>query len=128
MPRPTTALIIDDEVHVRVYLRMVLKQLGVTSIWESGSAEEARRLFEENHPEVVLLDVVLPGVHGTSLFEELLAMNPDVNVIVVTSQNALKTVQDMHSLGAVAYVLKHTPRDQMMKMLGEALDWIGTQG
>jgi len=127
MPRPTTALIVDDEVHVRVYLRMVLKQLGVSTIWEAGSVEEAKSLFGATRPQVVLLDVVLPGVQGSSLFEELLAMDPNANVIIVTSQNALKTVQDMHALGAIAYVLKHTPRDQLLKALAEALDWVGAQ-
>lgn len=127
MSRPSTALIIDDEPHVRVYLRMVLKQLGVSTIWEAGTVEEAKSLFGATRPQVVLLDVVLPGVQGTQLFEELLAMDPNVNVIVVTSQNALKTVQDMHALGAISYILKHTPRDQLMRALAEALDWVGSQ-
>jgi two-component system chemotaxis response regulator CheY len=128
MSRPTTALIIDDEVHVRVYLRMLLKQLGVSTVWEAAYADEAISLYREHKPGVVLLDLVLPGASGRHLFGQLLEEDPEVNVIVVSSQNALQVVQEMHEMGAVAYILKHTPRDQMVKMLQEALDWIGASG
>ncbi len=126
MSRPTSALLVDDEPHVRVYLRMLLKQLGVERIIEAGDGVEALALFKAEHPEVVLLDVVMPGATGPSVLEDLRRIDPAANVIVVTSQNALKTVEDMHGRGAVAYVLKHTPRDQMVKMLEEALDAIGS--
>lgn len=126
MSRPSSALLVDDEPHVRVYLRMLLKQLGVDRIVEAGDGVEALTLFKSERPDVVLLDVVMPGATGPSVLEELRRIDPAVNVIVVTSQNALKTVEDMHAGGAIAYVLKHTPRDQMVKMLSEALDTIGS--
>ena len=125
MPRPTTALIIDDEAHVRVYLRMVLKSLGVMSIMEASHGEEALHMYADYHPEVVLLDVILPGLTSQFVLQEILAMDSQAAVIIVTSQNSSKTVQEMHDLGAVSYLLKHTPREQMMKMLAETLDWIG---
>lgn len=128
MPRPHTALIVDDEVHVRVYLRMLLKQLGVVTIHEAGTPDEAISLFRTHRPEVVLLDVILPGGTAQSIFTEMKAIDPEVAVIVVSAQNSLKIVDEMHTMGAIAYVLKHTPRDQMIKMMGEALDWVADDG
>jgi DNA-binding NarL/FixJ family response regulator len=125
MSRPSIALIVDDEPHVRVYLKMLLRQLGVATIWESGDAEKGLVLVEQYKPQVILLDVNMPGRNGLLLMAELNERHPEIPVIVVTSQMALKTVQDMHDLGAFAYLLKHTPRDQMLKMLGEALDSVG---
>lgn len=124
MPRPRSALIVDDEPHVRVYLRMLLKQLGIEQIWEASDGLQAVEMFRIEHPEVVLLDIVMPGQLGPNVVDDLRRIDPDVSVIVVTSQIAQKTVEDMHSKGAIAYVLKHTPRDQMVKMLAEALDGI----
>ncbi|MBI5381540.1 MAG: response regulator [Opitutae bacterium] len=122
MARPTTALIVDDEPHVRVYLRMLLRSLGVTQVWEASDGKQAVELYTEHRPAVVLLDMVMPHVGGTQTLRDLQAIEPDVPVVVVTSQSSLKIVEEMHQLGAIAYLLKHTPREQMMKTLTEALD------
>ncbi|MFA5262867.1 MAG: response regulator [Opitutaceae bacterium] len=127
MPRPSSALIVDDEPHVRVYLRMLLKQVGIATIWEASDGAKACELFIEHRPGVVLLDIVMPGKTGPGVMADLKAIDPSVPVIVVTSQVALKTVEEMHDLGAVCYILKHTPRDQMLKMLTDALDSIGEE-
>jgi len=122
MARPTSALIVDDEPHVRVYLRMLLQSLGVTTVWEAADGKEAVALYALHRPPVVLLDLAMPVVAGEQVFRELQAIDPEVAVIVVTSQSSLKTVQAIHELGAIAYLLKHTPREQMEKTLNEALD------
>ncbi len=122
MPRPKTALIIDDEPHVRVYLRMLLKQLGITEILEAGDGEKALELVHTHNPDLVLLDIRMPGKSGPFVMGDIHAAKPNLPVIVVTAQVALKSVQEMHSMGAISYILKHTPRDQMVKMLTEAID------
>jgi YesN/AraC family two-component response regulator len=122
MARPTSALIVDDEAHVRVYLRMLLQSLGVPTVWEASDGKEAVELYALHRPHVVLLDLAMPVVAGEQVFRNLQAIDPDVAVIVVTSQSSLKSVQAIHELGAIAYLLKHTPREQMEKTLNEALD------
>jgi two-component system chemotaxis response regulator CheY len=122
MARPTSALIVDDEAHVRVYLRMLLQSLGVPTVWEASDGKEAVELYALHRPQVVLLDLAMPVVAGEQVFRNLQAIDPDVAVIVVTSQSSLKSVQAIHELGAIAYLLKHTPREQMEKTLNEALD------
>jgi DNA-binding NarL/FixJ family response regulator len=124
MARPTSALLVDDEAHVRVYLRMLLQSVGITTVWEASDGKEAMELFMLHRPPVVLLDLAMPVVAGEQVFRDLQAIDPDVAVIVVTSQSSLKTVQAIHQLGAIAYLLKHTPREQMVKTLNEALDSI----
>jgi DNA-binding NarL/FixJ family response regulator len=124
MARPTTALLVDDEAHVRVYLRMLLQSVGVTTVWEASDGKQAVELYMLHRPPVVLLDLAMPVVAGEQVFRDLQAIDPDVAVIVVTSQSSLKTVQAIHQLGAIAYLLKHTPREQMVKTLNEALDTI----
>ena len=122
MARPTSALIVDDEAHVRVYLRMLLQSVGISTIWEAADGKEAVELFALHRPAVVLLDLAMPVVAGEQVFRDLQAIDPEVAVIVITSQSSLKSVQAIHELGAVAYLLKHTPREQMVLTLNEALD------
>jgi DNA-binding NarL/FixJ family response regulator len=126
MARPTSALLVDDEAHVRVYLRMLLQSVGITTVWEAADGKQALELYALHRPPVVLLDLAMPGMAGEQVFRELQALDPDVAVIVVTSQSSLKSVQTIHQLGAIAYLLKHTPREQMVKTLNEALDSIDT--
>ena len=124
MARPTSALIIDDEAHVRVYLRMLLQSVGIATIWEAADGKQALELYALHRPPVVLLDLAMPVMGGEQVLRDLHAIDPDVAVIIVTSQSSLKTVQAIHQLGAIAYLLKHTPREQMAKTLNEALDSI----
>ena len=124
MARPTSALIVDDEAHVRVYLRMLLQSVGIPTVWEASDGKQAIELYRLHRPPVVLLDLAMPVVAGDQVFRDLQAIDPDVAVIIVTSQSSLKTVQTIHQLGAIAYLLKHTPREQMVKTLNEALDSI----
>lgn len=125
MARPKTALIIDDEAHVRMYMRMLLLRQGLTEVHEASDGVQAIELYATLRPDVVLLDVVMPGLAGSSVLKELQAINPDIPVIVVTSQSSYKVVQEFHEMGAVAYLLKHAPYEQMVKMLSEALDLAG---
>lgn len=103
---------------------MLLKQLGVITIHEAGTSEEALALFRTHKPEVVLLDIILPGATAQQILHEMQQIDPEVAVIVVSAQNSLKVVEEMHNMGAITYILKHTPRDQMIRMMGEALDFI----
>lgn len=122
MPRPTTALIVDDEPHARTYVRMLLKELGVTTFWEAGDGAQALNLFAQHKPEVVLLDVNLRMMNGLQVLQQIKKQQPDVPVIMLSSESALKTVHEAVRLGALAYVLKHSAKDAALQTLAEALD------
>jgi len=122
MARPTSALIVDDEPHVRVFLRLLLQELGIQKIWEAKDGTEALALTAQHRPELVLLDMNLPVLNGLEVLTQLAAAQPELPVIVVSSQNAMKTVLECRKLGAIAYVLKHASKNEALSMLGAALD------
>jgi CheY-like chemotaxis protein len=122
MSRPTNALIVDDEAHVQVFLRLLLKELGVETTWSATDGAQALAMAAQHHPELVLLDVNLPVMNGLEVLQKLGVAHPGMPVIMVSSQSAMKTVLDCVKLGAVAYVLKHSPKAEALKMLREALD------
>jgi DNA-binding NarL/FixJ family response regulator len=117
-----TALIADDEPHVRAYLRLVLRSLGVTTMWEAGDGVEALRVYEDQAPSVVLLDVNMPMLTGEGVIHALAQRFPEAAVVVVTSQSEHETVKRFAELGAIGYVLKQQPREVVTKMIAEALD------
>ncbi len=122
MPRPTNALIIDDEAHVRVLIRVLLKQLGVETVWEAGDGSTALEQAAEHKPDVILLDINLPQVGGLEVLAKLKAAHPKIPVVIVSSQSTMKTVIQARELGAEAYVLKHAPKSEVLQMLSDAFD------
>jgi CheY-like chemotaxis protein len=65
-----TALVIDDEADIRNYISSILEEHGWT-VQTASTAEEGERLVRENRPEVILLDLVMPGQGGIQLFARL---------------------------------------------------------
>lgn len=124
MPRPVSALIVDDETHVHVYLRILLKQLGVSTVWDAQDGHVALELAAEHKPDVVLLDMNLPQISGLEVLAKLKIANPKVHVIIVSVESKPETLVQARELGADAYVLKHLPRTKILQMLSEAFDSI----
>jgi len=124
MPRPVTALIVDDEPHVLVYLRALLKQLGVETVWDAADGAAALEQVAAHKPDVVLLDMNLSHVSGLQLLAKFKAEHPKMPVIVVSVVSTMKTVIHARELGAEAYVLKHLPRAEVSQMLSDAFDRI----
>jgi len=122
MPRPTNALIVDDEAHVRVLIRMLLKQLGVETVWDAADGNEALEKAAAHRPQVILLDINLPQVGGLEVLAKLKAAHPAIPVIIVSSQSTMKTVIQTRELGAEAYVLKHAQKSEVLQMLSDAFD------
>jgi two-component system chemotaxis response regulator CheY len=116
-----TALIVDDEAHVRSYLRLVLSSLGVKTVWEAVNGREGLQLYQLHQPTVVLLDLNLPIMSGDEVMEALTKLDPSAAVIVVTAQNELETVKRFIRLGAMGYVLKYLPQERIVATLGDML-------
>ena len=122
MPRPVNALIVDDEPHVRVLIKALLKQLGITMVWEAGDGTAALEMAKANKPNVILLDINLPQMGGLQVLGKLKEALPEIPVVIVSSQSTMKTVMQTRELGAVAYVLKHAPKSEVLQMLSDAFD------
>jgi two-component system, chemotaxis family, chemotaxis protein CheY len=122
MGRPTTALIVDDESHVRTFLRLLVREIGIETSWEAADGPAGLALVAERTPGLVLLDINLPGMGGLDVLAKLQAAWPEIPVVVVTSQSAMHTVRDAARLGAVGYILKHNAKDQIVESLRDVID------
>ncbi|HEY1792888.1 MAG TPA: response regulator [Opitutaceae bacterium] len=122
MPRPANALIVDDEAHVRMLIKMLLRQLGIETVWEAGDGSDALEKAAAHKPNVILLDINLPMVGGLEVLRQLKAAHPAIPVVIISSQSTMKTVIQARELGAEAYVLKHAPKSEVLQMLSEAFD------
>ena len=107
---------------MRVLIRMLLKQLGIETVWEAADGASALDQAAAHKPNVILLDINLPQVGGLEVLAKLKAAHPSIPVIIVSSQSTMKTVIQTRELGAEAYVLKHAPKSEVLQMLSDAFD------
>jgi DNA-binding NarL/FixJ family response regulator len=122
MPMPQTALIVDDEAHARMYARLLLNEVGIEICNEATNGEEALALFEQDPPDLVLLDMNLRSLTGLDVLERMKKLKPDIPIIILTSENATRTVYEAERRGALTYLLKHSSTDDALGTLQEALN------
>ena len=122
MPRPTNALIVDDESHVRTFVRLLLREVGIEECWEAADGAAALDLVVRHQPQLLLLDVNMPQMNGIELLGRLREAQSDIPVIIVSAQSSLSVVNEAARLGAIGYVLKHSPKAEVVAALRGALE------
>lgn len=90
-PRAPRVLVVDDEHHVRRLLRDLLEAWGCRAD-EAGTGAEGIRLFADGRYDLVLTDLIMPGIGGLQLVEAIRERDADVAVIVLTGSSADVTV------------------------------------
>ncbi|MFP3870772.1 MAG: sigma-54-dependent transcriptional regulator, partial [Syntrophobacteria bacterium] len=113
-------LIVDDETSFRTSLRGALqKSYQVT---EAASSEEAIRHVLESSPDVVLLDISMPGVDGLETLRQIREIDDYIAVIMVTAYGEIKNVVQAINQGAVDYLTKPIDLDQLDIAINKALE------
>lgn len=97
-------LLVDDEPRVRASLRTVLEP--TYEILEAADAAEGLKSFKHDMPDLVLLDVILPGTDGLAALQTMRTENRTVPVIMLTGTKSVKTAVDAMKLGAADYLSK----------------------
>jgi DNA-binding NtrC family response regulator len=97
-------LVVDDEAGVRQSLQMVFNK--VYRVLEAASADEAIQKLTDERPDVVLLDIMMPGVDGLAVLKQLRSIHPDCQVIMLTGLNTARTAFAAKGTGAFDYVTK----------------------
>ena len=93
-------LIVDDAMFMRKMIRKILMEGGYTDVEEAPDGETALELFEPFDPDLVLLDITMPGKSGLEVLEELLARRPQTKVVMCSAVGQESTVQQALTLGA----------------------------
>ena len=99
-------LVVDDHRLFRSGLRDVLEESGIAIAGEAGSGEEALELAPAMSPDVVIMDLALPGISGAEATRRLLAADPELTVLVVTVSADGDDIDEALAAGARGYLLK----------------------
>jgi two-component system, NtrC family, response regulator AtoC len=113
-------LIVDDEKSILTALRMALETSYTIFTSETGS--EALRIFSEQHPDLILLDIGLPDVSGLELLDHFLQANPEIMVIMITAVEDLKMVIRAIKAGSYDYLVKPLNSHEVKLTIKNALE------
>jgi DNA-binding response OmpR family regulator len=100
-----TVMVVDDEPRVCKLFERVLREEGYRTITAS-SGREALALVGDAQPDLILLDIVMPGINGVETLRELRRRGLAAVVIMITAQGSLHTAREAMLLGAYDYVTK----------------------
>jgi NarL family two-component system response regulator LiaR len=111
---PIRVLLVDDHAVVRSGLSAFLLAFdGLELVGEAGSGEEAVRLCDRLQPDVVLMDLVMPGMDGAQATRAIREKCPAIQVIALTSFKEQELVEGAMEAGAIGYLLKNVSADEL---------------
>jgi two-component system, NarL family, response regulator NreC len=116
----TSVVVVDDHAVVRSGLRLLLEaQDDIEVVGEAGNAKDAIFRARALKPDVILLDVVMPGESGIEVLPQLRKESPDTKVLVLSMQDDPSYVREAFSAGASGYVLKEAADEEVVAAVRE---------
>jgi DNA-binding NarL/FixJ family response regulator len=113
-------LIADDHALFRDSLRSLLEAHGMTVLGEARNGREAVELARRLKPDIVLMDLSMPGLDGIEATRAVLAARPETTVLMLTSFSENARILAALEAGAVGYLLKDTDPDDITRALRDA--------
>lgn len=121
MSNPIRILVADDHLIIRQGLRFIFEtEPGFELVGEAGDGTEAVRLCAELKPDVVLMDLRMPGMDGLTAIEKLRREQPEIAVVILTTFNEDALMRRGLCLGAKGYLLKDTDRETLFHTIRAA--------
>ncbi len=115
-----SVVLVDDHAVVRSGLRFLLDaQDDIEVVGEAGNAKDAIFRVRAVKPDVILLDVVMPGESGVEVLPKLLKESPDAKVLVLSMQDDPSYVREAFGAGASGYVLKEAADEEVVSAIRE---------
>ncbi|MDD2850356.1 MAG: response regulator [Desulfuromonadaceae bacterium] len=112
-----TVMIIDDSLFMRKIMRGILVDLGYSVAAEASSGIEAMKNLHTYHPDIILLDIILPDSNGLDLLESIVAACPDSKVVVCSSIGQQLVMQKSLDMGAKAFIQKPFTPEKIAEVL-----------
>ncbi|MEB8432679.1 sigma-54 dependent transcriptional regulator [Cocleimonas sp. KMM 6892] len=113
-------LIIDDEVQLAKSLSFTLRQSNIDCV-EAYDGESGLSMVQSEKPDIILLDLKLPDMSGLEVLEQMLKINPDVSVIMISAHGQTKDAVSAMKLGAVDYLSKPFDVEELVLLINNTL-------
>lgn len=102
---PGKILIVDDQFGIRILLNEVLHKEGYET-FQAANGIQALEVLNNHSPDLVLLDMKIPGMDGIEILKRMKVVDPDIRVIIMTAYGELDMIQEAKDLGAMTHFAK----------------------
>jgi two-component system, response regulator, stage 0 sporulation protein F len=113
-------LIVDDQFGIRILLNEVFQKEGYQT-FQAANGIQALDIVTNHAPDLVLLDMKIPGMDGIEILKRMKKLNPDIRVIIMTAYGELDMIQEAKDLGALTHFAKPFDIDDMRKAVRQYL-------
>lgn len=120
-PKTAKVLLIDDNSLTRSVLRAILRDEGYGDVREAKDADAGFKLVQHFAPDLVCLDIQMPGKSGLELLNELQIYAPGTRVLMISGSDDRPTIEASLQGGADGYILKPFNADTVLKTVAEVL-------
>lgn len=110
-------LICDDSMLVRKKLKEVLKECGYENILEANDGQSAINSYQENTPDLVFMDIIMPGKNGIEAVKEIIQFDKSAKIIMASSAGTKEHVKQAIKAGAFEFVQKPWETEEISKIL-----------
>ncbi|WP_179953363.1 response regulator transcription factor [Desulfobotulus mexicanus] len=117
--RKIRCIVVDDESHIRVFMRAVLQRVGLDVVGEAANGDEGLSLVEKEKPDLVLMDINMPIKTGDEVIGLMKGKSPRSKIIMLTSVADAETITRCIEAGADDYIRKDTPYQEMTVLIKE---------
>jgi len=119
---PTTVMLVEDHALVRTAIRQAIAQPDIQVVGESPTAEGALQPALDLRPDVILLDIDLPGMSGLQLLRELAPRLPDTKIVMLTVSAQHRDLVEAVRFGAAGYLTKDLTPEALLRSVRGARD------
>ena len=114
-------VIAEDEAIIRLDLKEILLDEGYDVVGETGRGDEAVDLVRHNHPDLVILDVKMPGSDGLAAARAIRDLDLKVAVLILTAFSQRNLIDEAREAGVAAYLVKPFQRSELVPAIDQAM-------
>ncbi|KQL39872.1 MULTISPECIES: response regulator [Bacillaceae] len=111
-------LIVDDQYGIRLLLHEIFKKEGY-EVFQAANGFQAIDIVVKDCPDLVILDMKIPGMDGVEILKRIKEINKDIKVILMTAYGELDIIEEAKKLGALQYFPKPFDIDEIKKVVRE---------
>ncbi|MFC4767445.1 response regulator [Effusibacillus consociatus] len=113
-------LVVDDQYGIRILLNEVLEKEGY-QVFQAPNGPVALEIVKEKKPDLVLLDMKIPGMDGLEILRHIRVIEPDLKVIMMTAYGELDLIKEAMALGALTHFTKPFDIDELRRTVNSEL-------
>lgn len=114
-------LIVDDASFIRLAVKTLLEKNGFEVVGEAANGDEGIRLYNELQPDIVTMDITMPGMSGIETLKQILLLDPKAKVLMLSAMGQEALVRDAIIAGAKSFIVKPYKDEQLIQTLNKIL-------